>query len=423
MYNNLSLTHARQLDTQDPLRAYREAFLIPQHHGRNAIYLCGNSLGLQCRNVKKEIEEVLLLWHHRGVEGHFESDNNWMGYNERLKPMLSKVVGAKDSELAIMNTLTVNLHLLMMSFYKPNADRYKIIIEQDAFPSDTYAVKSQLRYHGYRAKEALITVRTSSSTDILSIEDWKRVIDAHASDTALLIAGGINYYTGQLHDIAEITKYAQQAGIIVGWDLAHAIGNVPLYLHEWGVDFAVWCHYKYMNAGPGAIAGAFVHKRHHGRSLTRLEGWWGNHEKTRFLMRDEFDPAEGAEAWVCSTPPTLAIAPLKASLEIFDHAGMDRIIEKSRRLTAYLEQLILNINHDSIAILSPTDPQSRGAQLSIKIPGANKRIFEKISDVGVICDWREPDVIRMSPCPLYNSYEDAWQAADILRRVLAECSS
>ncbi len=417
---DFTLDYALLLDAQDSLALYREQFHFPQLNGQSAIYLCGNSLGLQPINAAIEIKKVLKDWSKRGVEGHFEGKNDWIGYNDRIKPMLAMVVGASSAEVAIMNTLTVNLHMLMVSFYRPTSRRYKIITEQHAFPSDTYALKSQLRHHGLDPAEALVTVHSCKENDLLNWEDWKLVIDQHADTACLLMAGGINYYTGQLHEIEKITKYAQSKGLLVGWDLAHAVGNVELTLHDWNVDFAVWCHYKYLNAGPGAIAGAFVHEKYHDKLVPKLEGWWGNALASRFKMEDDIMPACGAEAWVCSTPPTLAIAPLKASLELLTKATLSKVIHKSRHLTGYLEELIIHLNNDRIELITPSDKNKRGSQISIRIKRGEKKIFNTLIHLGVICDWREPDVIRMAPNALYNSFEDVYKAVRFLNAAVSE---
>lgn len=420
MYED-SLSYAHELDHNDPLKEYRHQFHFPiGNDNKPQIYLCGNSLGLQPTSTAAEIDDVLKNWQKLGVEGHFHGDSPWMEYNDRLKPSLGRIVGGHSHEIAIANTLTVNLQLLMISFYRPDQKRYKIIIEKDAFPSDKYAVASHVRFHGYDPEDAVIEVNPKPDHHLLKLEDFEKAFKEHAGEIALVMVGGVNYFTGQRLPIKEITQLAHEHGSLVGIDLAHAVGNVPLHLHDDDVDFAVWCNYKYVNSGPGSIAAFFVHERHHNEDLPRLEGWWGNHKDNRFEMLDKFTPAPGAEAWVMSTPPTLAIAPLKASLSIFDTVGMDRLREKSRLLTGYLEYLINELENDAIQIISPEDPEERGCQLSIAVHNADKRLYDLLLKKNVVLDWREPNVLRVSPAPLYNSFSDVFQFKEVLKKCLIE---
>lgn len=414
------LANARALDESDPLLKFRNEFHFPVNtQGKDQIYLCGNSLGLQSKSVRAEIENVLMTWQEKGVEGHFHGNPSWIDYISPIKRHMSAIVGALPDEIAIMNTLTVNLHMLMISFYRPTKSRFKIMIESDAFPSDRYAVESQIRFHGYEPDDALILLKPRVGKYLVELDDVKESIKNNGDSIALIMIGGINYYTGQLFDLEEITKCGHSAGCVVGFDLAHAAGNVLLKLHDWNVDFAAWCNYKYINSGPGSIASAFVHQNHHRKDLPRLEGWWGNKLDNRFLMRNRFDASVGAEAWVQSTPPTLAIAPIKASMEIFSAAGgIQKLVQKSRDLTGFLETELLKLETSRIEIISPTDPTKRGSQLSIRIIDADKTLFQGITNHNVIVDWREPDVIRVAPTALYNSYEDVYHFVTRLKEIL-----
>ncbi len=411
---------ARQMDSTDPLRPYRNKFYFPKHtNGEQAIYLCGNSLGLQPKSAKKHIEAVLDDWRYLGVKGHFEGAHPFTTYHEILGQQMAKIVGGRKEEVVAMNSLTVNLHLMMVSFYRPAQERYKILIEKNAFPSDQYAVKSQLEFHGYDPKEALIELEPRPGEDILRTEDILDLIEKQGKDIALIMIGGLNYYTGQAYDMEKITTKGHAMGCMVGFDLAHGAGNLSLSLHDWDVDFAVWCTYKYMNSGPGGIAGCFVHQRHHKRKdLMRFAGWWGHDKETRFLMDDTFVPIEGAEGWQMSNETVLSMAALKASLEIFEEVGMKAIIKKSRLLTRYLEFLIEELKSDRIQIITPKEPDARGAQLSIRVVNSDKSLFKAISEKGVIADWREPDVIRIAPAPLFNSFMDVYHFVKILRAEL-----
>ena len=412
--NHDSLEYAQSLDAQDPLSAYRDRFHIPQHEGRDAIYLCGNSLGLQPKSMHAALSQELDDWARLGVEGHFHAKNPWMPYHESLSAPMAAVVGAKPKEVVIMNSLTVNLHLMMVSFYRPTSSRYKILIDYSPFPSDRYAVESQARFHGFEPKDAIIELEPDQG-EIVSQQSILETIEAHKDTLALVMIGGVNYYTGQYYDVKSITQAGHRAGSVVGFDMAHGAGNVPLQLHDHGPDFAVWCTYKYLNSGPGSLAGCFVHERHHQSfDLPRFAGWWGHDQATRFLMDDTFVPMEGAEGWQLSNPPILSMAAVKASLALFEEVGMDALVNKSRQMTGYLEARIQEMNHKAIRVITPKEPKSRGCQLSIQVVDANKRLFNFLTAHGVIADWREPDVIRVAPVPLYNSFEDLWRFTQLL---------
>lgn len=415
-----TLAFAKQLDEQDPLRKYREQFHLPiREDGENFLYLCGNSLGLQPKTVKAAIEQELQDWEYKGVEGHFHAKNPWLPYHEFLTEAMAKVVGAKPIEVVVMNTLSVNLHLMMVSFYQPSPERHKILIEYDAFPSDKYAVNSQLRFHGFDPKESLIELKARSGEECLRIEDIEKIIEEQGEEIALILIGNTNYYTGQFFDMKHIAALGHAKGCKVGFDCAHGAGNVPLNLHDSGVDFAVWCSYKYLNSGPGSLGGCFVHERHaHKKEIPRFAGWWGHNKATRFGMRDEFDPIPGVEAWQLSNPPILSMAAIWASLKIFDEVGIQNLRKKSLQLTAYLEFLINQLAQERIKIITPKDPNQRGCQLSIQVKKADKQLFERITAEGVIADWREPDVIRVAPTPLYNTFEEVYQFVQILKAQL-----
>jgi len=427
-----SLEFARRMDREDPLGHYRDRYYFPQHQGRDTIYFCGNSLGLQPRSVEEALQEELVRWRELGVKGHFEGDLPWTEYHKGLAPQTAHVVGARESEVVVMNTLTVNLHLMMVSFYRPNPERFKIIMEAGAFPSDQYAVESQVRHHGLRPEEAIVEVQPRAGEQCLRTEDIVATIEAEGPKTALVLFAGLNYYTGQIFDMPAITEAGRRVGAYVGFDLAHAAGNAPLQLHDWDVDFAVWCSYKYLNAGPGGPSGAFIHERHaFNRELPRFAGWWGHDEARRFLMEKGFIPTPGAEGWQLSNAPILAFVPHRVSLDLFYEAGMPRLRKKSRRLTGYLEFLIDELNREGFnyPFITPRNPEERGCQLSF-ITGSNGReLFNYLMDNGVICDWREhnlPDangegaekagVIRIAPTPMYNSYEDVYRFVELLRR-------
>jgi kynureninase len=414
-YKN-TVDFALELDAKDELQQYRKEFHIPlQKNGEEHIYLCGNSLGLQAKRTKVFINQELEDWAAFGVEGHFHAKNPWMPYHEFLTESYSKIVGAKQLEVVAMNTLTVNLHLMMVSFYRPTKERHKIIIEADAFPSDIYAVESQIKHHGYSAEGSLIKLTPRDGESAIRTEDIVTIIEREGDKIALIMLGGVNYYTGQVFDFEKITKLAHTKGIMVGFDLAHAAGNIKLELHKWGVDFAVWCSYKYLNSGPGSVAAAFVHEKHHNSDLPRFAGWWGHNKEDRFEMPDEFKAIKSAEGWQLSNPPILSLAAIRASLSIFDEVGMDKLIAKSKKLTDYLLFLLDTIETDRIEIITPKE---RGCQISIRVKNGNKELFDKITEKGVIADWREPDVIRVAPVPLYNSYMDVFNFYKILESAL-----
>ncbi len=405
-----------QLDEKDELKRYRNEFHIPlQKNGQEHIYLCGNSLGLQAKRTKSFINQELEDWATFGVEGHFHAKNPWLPYHEFLAESYAKIVGAKQSEVVAMNTLTVNLHLMLVSFYRPTKNRHKIIIEADAFPSDIYAVESQIKYHGLSPDTSLIKLKPRVGESAIRTEDIEEIINSQGEDIALIMLGGVNYYTGQVFDFERITKLAQAKAINVGFDLAHGAGNVKLELHNWGVDFAIWCSYKYLNSGPGSVAGAFVHEKHHNSDLPRFAGWWGHNKESRFKMPDEFNPIKSVEGWQLSNPPILSLAAIRASLSIFDEVGMEKLVSKSKKLTDYLVFLLNTIETDRIEIITPKE---RGCQISIRVKNGSKELFDKITAKGVVADWREPDVIRVAPVPLYNSFSDVFNFYNILKSVI-----
>jgi len=421
MYKN-DISYARAEDSKDELGHYRSEFHIPvTADGQPCIYMCGNSLGLQPRRTHEMINQELEDWKNLGVEGHFHAKNPWMPYHEFLTDAMAHVVGAKPHEVVVMNTLTVNLHLMMVSFFRPSGKRKKILIEFDAFPSDKYAVASQLRFHGCDPETDMIQLKARDGEYCLRQEDIEAVLDQKGDEIALVMLGNTNYYTGQYFDMKAITAKAHEKGCLVGFDCAHGAGNVPLNLHDCDVDFAVWCTYKYLNAGPGSIAGCFVNERFADRKdINRFEGWWGHNKETRFGMRDAFDPIYGVEAWQLSNPPILSLAAVWASLQIFKEAGMSRLRAKSVKLTGYLEYLLNAINDDRIEVITPSAPERRGSQLSIRIQGAGRGLFDRLTERGVITDWREPDVIRVAPTALYTQYEDVYHLARIIGEELKQ---
>ncbi len=406
---------AAALDAADPLRGYRAKFHIPQIDGKDAIYFTGNSLGLQPVTAGAFVEEIMQDWKELAVEGHFHAKRPWWTYHEELIPPLARVVGARPEEVTVMNTLTVNLHLLMVSFFRPDERRYKILCEEKAFPSDQYMLKSQLRMHGLDPETALVEVQKRSGEHFWRTEDILGAIDNHADELALVLMGGVNYYNGQVLDMEAITRRGREAGARVGWDLAHAAGNVQLKLHDWGADFAAWCSYKYMNSGPGNASGVFIHERHLGNpDLPRMEGWWGTRKETRFLMEPDFDPTPTADAWQLSNPPVLALAPYLASLKLFDEVGMDALIAKSAQLTAYLEFILNEVDRQVASRFEVITPADRGCQLSVFLHGEGRELFEYLMERGVITDWREPNVIRLAPAPFYCSFSDMYRFGQIL---------
>jgi kynureninase len=418
-YEN-TLKFAEYLDEQDPLKHFQSKFIAPKHKGRNAIYFCGNSLGLQPVTARQYVNDIFTGWGELAIEGFFEGETPWLSYHKQLTHTLSGIVGAKSEEVTVMNSLTVNLHLLMVSFYKPINKKFKILMEGGAFPSDQYAMESQVKFHGYNPKDAIIEIFPRDGEYILRTEDIIKAIHKNADDLVLVLFGGINYFTGQLFDMQAITKAAHQAGAIAGFDLAHAAGNVTLKLHDWDVDFACWCSYKYMNSGPGGISGIFVNEKHfHDETLNRFAGWWGYREDKRFLMAPGFEPDKGAAGWQLSTSPIMLLALHKASLDIFAEAGgISTLRAKSEMLTGYLEFLVNGINQahgdELFKIITPINAAERGCQLSIVCKQNAKQTFNYLTENGVIGDWREPNVIRLSPVPLYNSFKQVFEAGRIL---------
>jgi kynureninase len=406
---------ADAMDAADPLRTFRERFHVPKKQdGTDVIYFCGNSLGLQPKTARAAVLQELDDWETRAVEGHFHAKYPWLPYHEFLTPSTARLVGALPVEVVVMNSLTVNLHLMMVTFYRPSGDRTKIMIEHGSFPSDHYAVETHMRTHGLDPDEHLIQLAPRSGETTLRTSDLLERIERDGKDVALILLGGVNYYTGQAFDMRAITSAGHEQGCVVGFDLAHAAGNLRLHLHDWNVDFAVWCSYKYLNAGPGGIAGCFIHERHvSDPALPRFAGWWGHDKKTRFIMPPDFIPIPTAEGWQLSNPPIFQMAALRASLEIFDEAGMDTCRTKSETLTGYLEFLLDHLMKGRVTILTPRSTAERGCQLSLRVRDG-KTVYERISRAGIVCDWREPDVIRVAPVPLYNTYRDVYEFVRIL---------
>jgi kynureninase len=415
-----TLDFAKQCDANDKLKSYRSKFHFPQHDGRDIVYFTGNSLGLQPKTTKSFIEQELNDWAKYGVEGHFMAQNPWLPYHEFLTENMAKIVGALPEETVMMNQLTVNLHLLMVSFYRPTKQRYKIICEAKAFPSDQYALQSQVKFHGFKIEDALIEIEPREGEYTIRHEDIYSAIEKNKDSLALVMIGGVNYFTGQVFDMKSIVEAGHKAGAVVGFDLAHGAGNLKLQLHDWNVDFACWCSYKYLNSGPGSVAGAFVHQKHlKNTDLPMFAGWWGHDKKTRFLMDKTFVPMQTAERWQMSNAPVFSMAACRASLEIFAEVGMDALVEKSKSLTAYLEFIVEDINkqkNNCLQIITPKE--NRGCQLSIVANGYGKALFNKLMENGVIPDWREPNVIRCAPVPLYNSFEDIYRFGEILKSLL-----
>lgn len=422
-YQN-NLEFAQKMDAADPLQSFRDKFHFPTFHDNPVVYFTGNSLGLQPKSVQSYIQEELDAWAKYGVEGHFLAKKPWFAYHENLTEKAAKVVGAKPIEVVITHSLTTNLHLLMVSFYRPEGKRTKILCEAKAFPSDQYALESQVRFHGLNPDEHLIEIAPREGEDLIREEDIFAKIEELGDELAMIMIGGVNYYTGQLFDMEKITKAGHAVGANVGFDLAHAAGNINLKLNEWGVDFAAWCSYKYMNSSPGGVSGIYVNERHaNNPDLPRFAGWWGYDKETRFQMEPGFKPMAGAEGWQLSNAPVLGMAAHLASLDIFEEAGMDRIGEKRDILTAYLEFIIDDIserNKDrcTFEIVTPRDKTKRGAQLSILAHGQGKALFDVLSDQGVVADWREPNVIRIAPAPLYNSFEDCYRFGQYLEQAI-----
>lgn len=417
-----ALSIARSLDATDPLKKFRERFHIPIINGKEVIYLTGNSLGLLPKKAREYAEQEFLDWEHLGVEGHFDAKNPWLYYHHFHREALARIVGAQKDEVVAMGSLTANLHLLMVSFYRPTKERYKIMMEANAFPSDQYAVETQAKYHGFDPADAIIELTPRNGEDTLRTEDILKAIEEHGPQLATIMMGGVNYLSGQYYDLQAITDAGHKAGAVVGFDLAHAAGNVMLKLHDWHVDFACWCSYKYLNSGPGGVAGIFVHEEHgNDFSLPRFGGWWGNEESTRFEMKKGFIPQPGAAGWQLSNAPVFNMAIHRASLELFDEAGMENLRKKSEMLTGYLEFIMGEHNKlrpsYALKIATPANPSERGCQLSLMAVSNGKEIFNRLNDAGVIVDWREPNVIRMAPVPLYNSFEDVFRVGEILERI------
>lgn len=421
-----SLKFAKEQDKKDPLKKFRKRFLFPQYKGDNAVYFVGNSLGLQPAGVSKYIQAELDDWAKLASEGHFDGRNPWYSYHEMFTKPVAKLMGALEEEVIMMNQLTVNLHLLMISFYRPQGKRYKIVCESNAFSSDNYALQTQVQLHGYKPSDAIIEVAPRKGEHLLRTEDIINTLNANADEIALVIFGGVNYLTGQLLDMPRITEAAHKAGILCGFDLAHAAGNIDVKLHNWNVDFACWCTYKYFNSGPGSVAGAFIHQMHlKNPNLPRLGGWWGHDKKKRFSMDKQFMPMQTAEGWQLSNAPIFSMAAHKASVDIFTEAGgMAPLRKKSLQLTSYLQFIIECMNEKikdrnlRLEIITPADTAQRGCQLSVIAHGIGKNFYDALSKSGVFCDWRNPNVIRLAPVPLYNSFEDVWKFGQIAEKLL-----
>ena len=419
-----TLEFAQDSDQQDELSAYRQRFYLPKIHGKDALYFTGNSLGLQPKSTREYVQQVLDDWAKYGVEGHFEAKNPWISYHKILSEPFARLVGANKQEVVAMNGLSVNLHLMMVSFYQPTSKRNKIICEAKAFPSDQYMLESQVKFHGLNPDDTIIEVYPRDGEHTIREEDILSTIEDIGEELALVFWGGVNYYSGQVFDMAKITKKAHAQGAYVGFDLAHGVGNIELKLHDWNVDFACWCSYKYLNAGPGSVSGVFVHQKHDNNSnLPRFAGWWGHDEERRFLMEKNFVPMQGAQGWQLSNAPVLAMAPCKASMDIFDEVGMTRLVSKSKRLTNYMEFIFNDIssryNNCDLEIITPKEEKYRGCQLSVLCHGQGRSMFDFITKEGVIADWREPNVIRLAPVPLYNSFEDIYQLGQIIEKALS----
>jgi kynureninase len=410
---------ATAMDARDPLARFRQCFFIPKtNRGEECIYFCGHSLGLQPKAAASYIDQELQDWAKLGVEGHFRAKHPWVPYHRLLTAQTAELAGAEPQEIVLMNSLTVNLHLMMASFYRPTAERNKILIESGAFPSDQYAVKSQIRFHAFDPASSVLEISPRQGESCLREEDIESVIEREGRSIGLILFAGVNYATGQVFDMEAITRAGHRRGCIVGFDLAHAIGNIPLRMHDWGADFAVWCSYKYLNGGPGCVAGCFVHDRYSKSwDLPRLAGWWGHDEKIRFLMGPEFHPMPGAEGWQLSNPPILALAPLRASMELFSEAGMARLRAKSISVTGYLD-FLLRQEAPGFSIITPTEEQQRGAQVSIRLGPQGHDLADQLAHHGVIGDWREPDIFRVAPVPLYNSYQDVYRFVKRLSEAL-----
>lgn len=418
MFQN-TLDYAKSLDAQDTLAHYRDEFIFPQHNGQDVIYFVGNSLGLQPKRTRSYVDEIMSDWANLAVEGHFYAEKPWWDYHERFAKPLSTIVGALPSEIAVMNTLTVNLHLLLVSFYRPTASRYKIICEEKAFPSDQYMLQSQVKFHGFDPADAIVEIKRREGEHNIRLEDVIDLIKQTGDELALVLIGGVNYYTGQVFDMKSITRAGHEQGAYVGWDLAHAAGNIHLELHDWDIDFAAWCSYKYMNSGPGNAAGCFIHeKHHHDTSLNRFAGWYGHNKERRFKMEPQFDPVNGADGWQVSNLPVLSLAPYLASAEMFEEVGMERLIAKRDLITSYLEFILKEIGretHGHFEVITPENPTERGSQISVFLHGEGRSLFDYLMKNGVITDWREPSVIRLAPVPFYSRFEDMYKFGQVLK--------
>ena len=422
VYNN-SIDFARKLDAADSLAKYRNRFFIPRKNQHEVIYFSGNSLGLQSRDTFSYFEQELYDWAAMGVEGHFQAKNPWVSYHTLFAEPLARLTGAKPTEVVAMNSLSVNLHLLLVSFYRPTKKRFKILVEHNPFPSDWYAIQSQIRFHGFDPGDSIIEMQPRNGEKTLRTEDILHTIDRNKDSLALVLMGGVNYFTGQVFDMKAITEAASKAGALVGFDLAHAIGNIKLELHYWGVDFACWCSYKYLNSGPGSVGGIFIHEKHLSeKDLPRFNGWWGAEQPKKFLMNKEFSAATTAEAWQLSNAPIFSMTAHLAALGIFEEAGFDALLEKSKLLTGYLEFIINEINKQfnekTCEIITPLEPDQRGCQISMVVQIKGKELHEQLMRAGVVSDWREPDVIRLAPVPLYNSFEDVFRFGEIMTGLL-----
>lgn len=411
-----TLEFAQSLDAQDHLSTYRDEFIFPKINGKEVIYFTGNSLGLQPKRTKAFVDEVMKDWAELAVEGHFYAEKPWWDYHERLAEPLAKVVGALPEEVSVMNTLTVNLHFLMVSFYNPTKKRFKILCEEKAFPSDQYMFQSQVRFHGLDPDETIVELKKREGEHHWRTEDILAKIEELGDELALVLIGGVNYYNGQVMDMEAITKAGKAVGANVGWDLAHAVGNVELKLHKWDADFASWCSYKYMNSGPGNASGIFVNQKHlNKKDIQRFEGWWGTKKETRFLMKPEFEPMENADAWQISNVPVLSVAPYLASLTMFEEVGMEKLIAKRNLIVSYLEYILHEIDKEVDSSFEIITPKDRGCQLSVFLHGQGKSLFNYLMENGVVTDWREPNVIRLAPAPFYSTYEDMYSFGQILK--------
>ena len=411
-----SLTFARKMDAEDKLHKYRNEFHFPQINGKDVIYFTGNSLGLQPKITQNYVDEIMIDWKELAVEGHFHAKKPWWDYHERLARPLAGIVGANVEEVSVMNNLSVNLHLMMVSFYRPTKSRYKILCEEKAFPSDQYMLQSQVRFHGLDPNEAIVEVKKRKGEHHWRTEDIQAKIKELGSELALVLIGGVNYYNGQVFDMKTITKTGKSVGAYVGWDLAHAVGNIKLALHDWDVDFAAWCSYKYMNSGPGNASGIFINQKHLGKdNIPRFEGWWGTKKETRFLMKSNFEPIDTADAWQISNPSVLSLAPYLASLQLFEEVGMEALVNKRNKIVAFLEFILNEIDiqvESNFEIITPSD---RGCQLSVFLHGQGRSLFDYLIKKGVVADWREPNVIRLAPAPFYCSFEDMYRFGQILK--------